>query len=321
MVLVAVTCLPWRRPYLQACLPYSPSSPLAPSLQTVSVPGGGGAPVGRKGIKGMAHLRYSHTKRQLPQCLIIGARKAGTRALLFFLNRHSQIQTAGREIHFFDKNYHLGLDWYRKQMPFSFKDQVTMEKTPAYFVEWGVPQRVYNMNASTRLLLILRDPIDRTMSDYLQIMDNKVKRDKPRVAFEKLVLDQETYEINRSYSAVKRSIYVRHLQRWLQLFPLGQLHLVDGENLIAHPWQELAKVESFLGLEHQMGRELFSFNTTRGFYCFRARGTHTCLSKDKGRAHPHIDPYVLKKLVQFFTPFNDKLFELIGRRFHWKHWV
>ncbi|XP_076440833.1 heparan sulfate glucosamine 3-O-sulfotransferase 1-like [Babylonia areolata] len=311
MVVVAVTCLQWRHPYLlQHSAPLSPPS-LRPEGDT-----------GRK-CNGMAHLRYSHTKRQLPQCLIIGARKAGTRALLYFLNRHSQIQTAGREIHFFDKNFHLGLDWYRRQMPFSFKDQVTMEKTPAYFVEAEVPKRVHSMNHSMKLLLILRDPIDRTMSDYLQIMDNKVKRHKPQVAFEKLVLDQETYEINRSYSAIRRSIYVRHLQRWLEFFPLSQIHLVDGENLVAHPWQELAKVESFLGLEHQITRDHFTFNTTRGFYCFRTADVDidSCLSKDKGRSHPSIDPYVLKKLIEFFTPFNHKLFNLIGRRFHWQHWT
>jgi hypothetical protein len=65
--------------------------------------------------------RSSHTKRHLPHCLIIGARKAGTRALLHFLNLHSQIQTSRKEIHFFDRSYELGLDWYRKQMPFAYR--------------------------------------------------------------------------------------------------------------------------------------------------------------------------------------------------------
>ena len=62
------------------------------------------------------------------------------------------------------------------------------------------------------------------------------------IPFEKLVLDQETYEINRSYTAIKRSIYVRHLQRWLQYFPPSQIHIVDGDNMISRPWEELSKV-------------------------------------------------------------------------------
>jgi len=57
--------------------------------------------------------------RRLPQCLIIGVRKGGTRALLEFLNLHPDVQAERREVHFFDKDnrYRRGLDWYRRQMP------------------------------------------------------------------------------------------------------------------------------------------------------------------------------------------------------------
>jgi hypothetical protein len=39
-------------------------------------------------------------------------------------------------VHFFDRdeNYLKGLDWYRKKMPHSFKGQITIEKSPSYFV-------------------------------------------------------------------------------------------------------------------------------------------------------------------------------------------
>ena len=52
-------------------------------------------------------------KRRLPQAIIIGVKKAGTRALLEFLRRHPMVKGAGPEVHFFDKNYHRGLKWYR----------------------------------------------------------------------------------------------------------------------------------------------------------------------------------------------------------------
>jgi len=56
--------------------------------------------------------------RRLPQCLIIGVRKGGTRALLEFLNLHPDVQAERREVHFFDNDnrYKRGLDWYRRQM-------------------------------------------------------------------------------------------------------------------------------------------------------------------------------------------------------------
>jgi len=48
--------------------------------------------------------------------------------------------------------------------------QITLEKTPAYFVEDEVAARVYGMNSSVRLLVTFRDPIERAISDYLQVM-------------------------------------------------------------------------------------------------------------------------------------------------------
>lgn len=71
-----------------------------------------------------------------PQCLIIGVRKCGTRALLEMLNLHPRIQKAAGEVHFFDRdeNYIKGLEWYRKKMPHSFRGQITIEKSPSYFV-------------------------------------------------------------------------------------------------------------------------------------------------------------------------------------------
>lgn len=52
-------------------------------------------------------------KRRLPQAIIIGVKKGGTRALLEFLRVHPDVKATGPEPHFFDKHYQKGLDWYR----------------------------------------------------------------------------------------------------------------------------------------------------------------------------------------------------------------
>jgi len=52
-------------------------------------------------------------RRRCPQVIIIGAKKAGTRALLEFLRVHPDVRAVGPEVHFFDKNYHRGVEWYR----------------------------------------------------------------------------------------------------------------------------------------------------------------------------------------------------------------
>jgi len=52
-------------------------------------------------------------RRRLPQALIIGVKKGGTRALLEFLRLHPDVRALGSEPHFFDRHYARGLDWYR----------------------------------------------------------------------------------------------------------------------------------------------------------------------------------------------------------------
>ncbi|CAL8260879.1 unnamed protein product [Arctogadus glacialis] len=52
--------------------------------------------------------------RRLPQAMIIGVKKGGTRALLEFLRLHPDIRALGSEPHFFDRHYARGLDWYRE---------------------------------------------------------------------------------------------------------------------------------------------------------------------------------------------------------------
>ncbi|KHJ81823.1 hypothetical protein OESDEN_18488 [Oesophagostomum dentatum] len=52
-------------------------------------------------------------RKKFPSAIIVGVKKAGTRALLEFLRLNPNIRAPGPEVHFFDKNYHKGLDWYR----------------------------------------------------------------------------------------------------------------------------------------------------------------------------------------------------------------
>ncbi|KAL6457246.1 hypothetical protein MHYP_G00342090 [Metynnis hypsauchen] len=50
-------------------------------------------------------------EKKLPQAIIIGVKKGGTRALLEALRVHPDVRAVGNEPHFFDRNYERGLDW------------------------------------------------------------------------------------------------------------------------------------------------------------------------------------------------------------------
>lgn len=256
--------------------------------------------------------------RHLPDIIIIGVRKGGTRALLEMLNLHDTIATAQSEVHFFnvDAHYQQGLEWYTSQMPLARPDQLTVEKTPAYFTSIDTPERILHMNPSVRLLLIVRDPVDRVLSDYTQVFHNQLQKHKIPQTIEDLLLQDG--ELNLSYKAVNRSVYHPHMQRWLQVFPRDSFHLVDGDTLIRDPLSEMKKVEHFLHLKPQITEENFYFNQTKGFYCLKGKGREHCLHESKGRTHPNVAPEILQKLCKYFQEPNRKFFELVGRTFDWK---
>lgn len=261
----------------------------------------------------------SLTKR-LPNCIIVGARKCGTRALLEFLDIHPQIRKVTDELHFFDdeRKYNLGLDWYLEQMPLSLESDVVIEKTPAYFVTEYVPERIYAMNGSIKIILIVRDPVTRLISDYAQLASNrKAKKARNIESFEELIM-LANGKVNSNHKAIRISLYAIYFSRWIKLFSKNQIHVVDGDQFVYDPLSELQKIEDFLGLPSLINRDNFTYNTTKGFYCIRTEDNgQRCLNKNKGRKHPDIHPLVIQKLRRFYDPYNKYFYKLVGRKFAW----
>ena len=263
-------------------------------------------------------------KRRLPNALVIGVRKGGTRAVLDFLSRHPNVRVCPRETHFFDRqdNYVLGLDWYREQMAMSFPNEITIEKTPAYLVIDDVPNRVFRMSPSLKLLVVVRDPTIRAISDYAQLFE---KANGTLRSFEEYITEDPQHRILRKMSSiVTTGIYVDHLNRWLEYFPLEQIHFINGEELIKNPVPEMQAVEKFLGLKPFIDENLFYYNETKGFLCLapaagmKGGGGHSgCLSESKGRPHPSVDEDVVTLLRDFYAPLNEKFYRAVGRNFDW----
>ncbi|XP_017776166.1 PREDICTED: heparan sulfate glucosamine 3-O-sulfotransferase 3A1 [Nicrophorus vespilloides] len=257
--------------------------------------------------------------RQLPNALIVGVKKGGTRALLEFIRVHPDVRAAGNEIHFFDKYYSKGFEWYRQTMPPTLEGQLTIEKTPSYFVTKEAPRRIHLMNPSTKLLVVVRDPVTRAISDYTQAISKKPDMKK----FEALSFINSSMrmkEVDTSWGPVKLGLYARYLLRWLKYFPLSQFLFVSGERLVVDPAMELKRVQDFLGLKRVVTEKHFYFNSTKGFPCLfksEGRGSPKCLGKTKGRNHPYIDPGVLQKLRDFYRPFNNRFYQMTGINFGW----
>ncbi|XP_054247104.1 heparan sulfate glucosamine 3-O-sulfotransferase 4 [Indicator indicator] len=257
-------------------------------------------------------------EKRLPQALIIGVKKGGTRALLEAIRAHPDVRAVGTEPHFFDRNYEKGLEWYRNVMPKTLEGQITMEKTPSYFVTNEAPKRIHSMAKDTKLIVVVRNPVTRAISDYTQTLSKK-----PEIpTFEVLAFKNRTLGlIDASWSAIRIGIYALHLENWLQYFPLSQILFVSGERLITDPAGEMAKVQDFLGLKRIVTEKHFYFNKTKGFPCLKKpedSSAPRCLGKSKGRTHPKIDPDVIHRLRKFYKPFNVMFYQMTGQDFQWE---
>lgn len=259
------------------------------------------------------YLATDHRKQRLPQSIIIGVKKSGTGALRHFLDLHPDVVTTDREPNFFSFRYDKGFDWYKSLMPYSNEGQITIEKSSNNFHHELAPERTFEFNSSIKLIVVVREPVERAISDYTQrVINNRSRR-----TFEDAVFSVRTGEMNHDYICIRPSLYVTNLQRWLKFFPLSQIHVVDGENLKRQPYEEVFKVEKFLGLPHRVKKEQFVFNATKGFYCFKNGSAVECLRENKGRQHIQIDMDVKLRLKKYFRPLNELFFRRIGQHFDW----
>ncbi|XP_051994663.1 heparan sulfate glucosamine 3-O-sulfotransferase 2-like [Xyrauchen texanus] len=271
--------------------------------------------VDHKQINNTNSPKYGNKK--LPNALIVGVKKGGTRAVLEFIRIHPDVRALGTEPHFFDRNYDKGLDWYRGLMPRTLDSQITMEKTPSYFVTREAPRRISNMSHETKLIVVVRNPITRAISDYTQTLSKNP--DIP--SFEELAFKNKSVGIvDTSWNAIRIGMYILHLENWLQFFRLSQIHFVSGERLITDPAGELGRVQDFLGLKRIITDKHFYFNRTKGFPCLKKPESSSqprCLGKSKGRTHVQIDQEVIEQLREFYRPFNEKFYEMVGHDFRW----
>lgn len=168
-----------------------------------------------------------------------------------------------------------------------------------------------------RLLVVVRDPVTRAISDYTQAASKKTEMKK----FEEFVFINGTSGVvDTKWGPIKIGVYARHLERWLHYFPLSQFIFISGERLIVDPAAEIGRVQDFLGLKRVVNEKHFYFNSTKGFPCLfksEAKSSPHCLGKTKGRNHPTIDTAAIERLRDFYRPFNEKFYQMTGIHFGW----
>jgi hypothetical protein len=280
--------------------------------------------------------------RILPAFLIIGAQRAGTTTFFDALRRHPDIAPPrsvdravawDKELHFFDEKFEKGLDWYRSFFPLKAlrdvrralgRDLIAGESTPYYLFHPAVPERVASAIPDMRLVVILRDPVERAYSHY-QLMrrmgrerlsfEDALDAEEERLAGERerLLVDPSfRARHHRNHSYVSRGLYAEQLERWLTYFPREQLLVLDVEEFFAHRAEMYALVLDFLAVRQ---RDLASLKA-RATTASPGRPWSRRETRNRARYEP-LDPAVRARLEKRFAEPNARLFALLGREFNW----
>lgn len=267
-------------------------------------------------------------KKRFPTAIILGVKKAGTRALLDILRMHPNVIGASDEVYFFNGFHKKGLEWYRQQMPVSSPEQMTIEKSPTYFTSVQNTQVVNRMFVFSRsiaerlkLIVIVRDPVKRCVSEYTDMVARSKKNEIPTVGkFENLILN-DNGTVNTDSDLVKIGLYNEHLKKWLESFLESEIHFVSGEELAKNPLKEIKSVEKFLELKPFFTDKNFKYNKAKGFPCFLPDASVNkvlyCLPSNKGRKHVDVKQSTLEVLRRFYHPYNEQFYETVKRNFGW----
>lgn len=259
------------------------------------------------------YLELTGPLRGLPSALLIGAQKSGTTSLFHYLLEHPDVLPSfGKEIHYFDLHYARGVRWYRGRFPFRHqlrRGALTFDATPYYLAHPLAPQRAAQLLPNTKLIAVLRNPVDRAFSHYQHEVRagretlsfaEAIEKESERLAGEeeRLRADPGYYSFNHHhFSYTRRGLYVEQFRQWLQHFARSQLLVLQSERLFRDPAAATAAVQEFLGLRP-----------------FRAHSHKVFL---QGKYDREMPPEVRKRLATYFEPYNRELYQWLGEEFDW----
>lgn len=182
--------------------------------------------------------------------------KGGTTTLHTLLAAHPQLMLPQKkELHFFTHRYWRGKRWYGRQFRDARPDQKCGEITPYYLFHPLVPERIKRCCPKARLIVLLRDPVERALSQYfhskrfgLEILplDRALAAEPERLrTADKALKRRQRHKSHQEHSYVSRSRYEFQLQRYEQLFPREQIFIARSEDLFERPewvWRELLQL-------------------------------------------------------------------------------
>ena len=174
-----------------------------------------------------------------PHYVGVGAQKAGTSWWNRLLGAHPDVVGASgqpKELHYFDRSWETPFDEaavhaYHRYFPVP-EGSVAGEWTPGYLIDFWTPELIAKAAPEARILVLLRDPVDRFRSGLTH----------------QLATSRAPLRHRDIQGAFQRSLYAPQLRRVLAAFPAEQVWVGQYEACRADPATQLARTYAFLGL-------------------------------------------------------------------------
>jgi len=264
--------------------------------------------------------RIDPRPRVLPNFVVAGTQRGGTTSLFIYLLAHEQVLGPRRAkgVHYFDTNWHESDAWYRSNFPLqSTIDQMARESgtTPAvgegapyYMFNPLIPGRIHDLMPECRVLMVLREPLDRAMSHH----NHEVKRGFETLSMtdafdaepDRLAGEVEKMQADPNYISkphihhayLERGQYADQVERYFNLFGRDQVLVMDSAKLKSHPEETVRRATDFLGLKPMSGVDYPLYNQ---------------------RDRDPVSPELRERYGHVFEESNARLRELVPGEFSW----
>jgi hypothetical protein len=186
--------------------------------------------------------------------LIIGAEKAGTTFIDNLISNNPNIIIPNEEIKYFeDPDFKiLPSNYIDLLFEKSNKGKIYGIKRPLYLGLPECPERIFNHSPNSRLIICLRNPIERAISAYYHYVRlNLLPLDSLNIGFKKILNGKykETKYNKVANSIIDFGLYHSCISRYLKYFNKKQFFFILLEDIKKNPEIIEKKLIKFLGAE------------------------------------------------------------------------
>lgn len=176
-----------------------------------------------------------------PTFIGLGGQKcASTWLHVVFRDHPDAYVTVPKELDFFSSFYDRGFQWYEANFAGATRQRAIGEISPSYLPDEDAPARAHAYNPNFRIIVALRDPVERAYSNHLH--DIRLGHYSGEdLSFEAGLANNPMY--------LDQSRYALHLTRWLKYFPLNQVLVMFQEEIQENPRSEARRLYGFLGMD------------------------------------------------------------------------